>query len=708
MAMSNSGSTQGRDDATAAAASLSAEPIPEMEAWRDLVVRAEGPFVPPEAVSVAGGSTEAVNPSGLVREGGEATILTTSGRQSATLIIDLGRVAMGYIQVGIEAASGAPLRVSYSQFREFLRPDGDGMAAPFGTDAHPWSRVDIFPPSSTPQVLESPGKRETRYIAITLDGPGTVTIDFVRQRQTIYPVRYDGYFLSNDDLLNRAWYASAYTGDLATVSEESSLPGAPAGASPWMLTVTFDRVLFMGDLHMQALAGYYQSSDYRWLMRNTLQQFAAVQNSDGSFPSASSHLVTSKLDDPDPADGWNWPADGPDPDRAVGFVGSLSIIRDIRIDSFTAFWVASLADYYLYTGDDSFVRTQLPTARRAVAFLNERTTEDGLFHEPEDQRLNPDSDVPMVANWSPGDTATGVDAFSNAAYHEALEGLAFLERDIAQQRSAADDLTDQAEDVRRALIDHLWDEDAGAMILNDQDPHRDHTGDANAGNLMFRTLDRERARSAMEFLDTLATPYGTTASEHPDNPYRASNIQGYINAQEALGRVRYGDADGALDLIRRWWGHMLGNGPGTGWFLANNDGSVRRGYFANSSWTTALPALSEGILGVRPTAPGYRRWVVAPQLSGLRWAQGRVPVPGGGISVRWKRTADDGLILTVSPPKPGTGEVAVPLLGRQRTIAMDGWIVWRDGQPVEGADAQQSGDAVVFSNVRGEHTFAWI
>lgn len=99
---------------------------------------------------------------------------------------------------------------------------------------------------------------------------------------------------------------------------------------------------------------------------------------------------------------------------------------------------------------------------------------------------------------------------------------------------------------------------------------------------------------------------------------------------------------------------------------------------------------------------------MAPQHSGLRWAQGRVPVPGGGIAVRWRRTGSDGFVLTVETPKQGEGNVVVPLLGRQRTIAMDGWIVWRDGQPVEGADAQQSGDAVVFSNVRGEHTFAWV
>src|SRR5690606_16801160 len=98
----------------------------------------------------------------------------------------------------------------------------------------------------------------------------------------------------------------------------------------------------------------YQSSDYRMLMRNTLHQFGCIQNPDGSFPLASSPLVKCKEGDPGPADGWRFPEEGPDPRVALGTAGGQTAegmaIIDIPIDSFTAFWVASLADYYLYTG----------------------------------------------------------------------------------------------------------------------------------------------------------------------------------------------------------------------------------------------------------------------------------------------------------------------------------------------------------------------
>ena len=185
---------------------------------------------------------------------------------------------------------------------------------------------------------------------------------------------------------------------------------------------------------------------------------------------------------------------------------------------------------------------------------------------------------------------------------------------------------------------------------------------------------------------------------------------GHYHQPLAFSPDELDDARGAVKQIRGWWGHMLANGPGTGWFVSKYDGTVDRGAFANTAWTTALPALSKGLLGVEPTAPGYRKWLVAPQPSGLAWAQGRVPVPGGSIAVRWRR-ADWGFVLTVDAPRGShRGQVAVPLFGgraRHRDIAMDGRLVWHEGQPANGARARVVDGAVVFSGLQGSHTFAW-
>lgn len=673
---------------------LSCSAIPIKNGYQQYVVPDDGSFARARRVTVLGNAGEVTNPNGLLETGGPPTVLTTTAARSATVLVDLGNVMMGKVEVDVRSAD-AETRISYAQFRQFVSPEGDGMGHSFGTDDDPESRVDIFEPVATDTTLVSPGKRETRYVAITLDGPGTVSIDRVRLRKTTFPVTYDGNFLSSDPLLNRAWYASAHTGDLATVQQASS---------PWMLTVTFDRVLFMGDIHMQGRAGYYQSSDYRMLMRNTLQQFGCIQNPDGSFPLASSPLVTCTPGAPGPADGWRVPEEGPDPRIALGSAGPFSLYDDITIDSFTAFWVSALYDYYLNTGDAAFVKPLLPVARRAVDFLESRTNEAGLYVEPED-------DVPFRANWQPGDTPYGVDSFNNAAYVDATRGLAYLEWQVAEDQAAAGALAAQAEAVRKELNRSMFDTEVGAFILNADDPKHDHTDDANGGNLFFETVSQERGEQIIKFIDReLASPFGSRVSEYTDNPYRGAYIHGYTNSMEALGRMNYGDGRGALKQIRGWWGHMLANGPGTGWFTSNYDGTVDRGAFANTAWTTALPALSKGLLGVEPTLPGYRNWLVAPQPSGLAWAQGRVPVPGGSIAVRW-RHSDSDFVMTVDAPRGSQrGQVAVPLLGedaRHLDIAMDGRIVWRDGRPANGARARVIDGAVVFSGLQGSHTFAW-
>jgi hypothetical protein len=105
---------------------------------------------------------------------------------------------------------------------------------------------------------------------------------------------------------------------------------------------------------------------------------------------------------------------------------------------------------------------------------------------------------------------------------------------------------------------------------------------------------------------------------------------------------------------------------------------------------------------------GYRTWLVAPQTGDLEWAQGTVPTPQGGLVSRWVRGAGDrSFTLTVSAPAGTSGTVRVPLLGRSRTIAMDGAVVWQDGAPAPGVTAVQRDGAVEFSGVTGSHTFAF-
>ena len=82
--------------------------------------------------------------------------------------------------------------------------------------------------------------------------------------------------------------------------------------------------------------------------------------------------------------------------------------------------------------------------------------------------------------------------------------------------------------------------------------------------------------------------------------------------------------------------------------------SLCHGWSAAPTW--ALPA---HVLGVRPTAPGFREVLIQPQPCDLSWADGTVPTPQGSIRVSWRRSADE-FMLTIELPADTTAVVILP------------------------------------------------
>ena len=108
----------------------------------------------------------------------------------------------------------------------------------------------------------------------------------------------------------------------------------------------------------------------------------------------------------------------------------------------------------------------------------------------------------------------------------------------------------------------------------------------------------------------------------------------------------------ALDEMRSYYGQMLRNGATTTWELVDRrepgiDHIQPAGRSHCHGWS-AGPAnlLPAHILGVTPTAPGYRTVGIRPALGDLAWAEGEIPTPHGNIRVSLKA--------------PLTGEITLP------------------------------------------------
>ena len=670
--------------AFASVADQSKSPVRESPAWKRYVID-PGKFVYPKAVFVVGNQPQnAHNTSALKGPGHGAMTLNAgpvngSGVGSPALLLDLGVNVGGYVEVGVTSSDGAPIRLGYSESLDRLTPQGDtgGPQFSFGASDDPDSRTDVFR-TTGPVQFRSPGIRGAqRYIALQLDSPGTATIDYVRvETEHLHPgpSGYGGYFLSNDRLLNRAWYSSAYT--FAMDSFRDLRPGYSFSRTVVTDGAKRDRAIWAGDMNMENLVGNYSLRQAPAILRGSLQAFSCLQYADGQVAPVT-QIATQCPNNPPPpvSDATQFPA------------STQPAAPDLRLPQYTAAWVIALRDYLLLTGDRRFARRMMPVVRRGLDYFLARL-DGGLYRTP--SRV-------LTINWHPFDAAAGIDTYTNASLFRALQAGAQLERTVGRGKRAANAYMAQSAALRAAMMARLWDPQAGAFRLNTDDPSTNHTEDAQVESILGGITTPAQSLSALHFIDGhLMTTFGVATGES-DDPYMSRYISPFMSSEELLARLSAGDANGALGLIRRTWGQMLAVGPGTVWESMQLNGLPKSGGISLAhGWSGGpVPALSGYVLGIRPTAPGYRHWIVAPEPGDLRFAQGKAPTPHGAIASRWQRGGHS-FKLTVVAPKGTSGLVEVPVPRHAHTVAMDGKVV----------HVKRKGGVARFRKVKGQHTFA--
>jgi alpha-L-rhamnosidase len=673
-------------------------------AWHSYVRDSSSPFVYPVGVDVHNTKPNNTidNPAGLSSPGNGVTTIQSSGLSGPYEVIDLGRLTGGRVEVSVASSSGVPIQLAYSEARRFLGPGGDVDHGSQGRSDDPSSRTDQLPGAAGVYTLGGVRGAE-RYVRIELAGAGSAQIDYIRVAVTHLRPRgrdYVGHFLSSDDLLNRIWYAGAYTLNVDSY-------GDPARGNQFAITdgAKHDRLVWLGDLPLEGMAGFYTVRQMPALWRRSLEMFTCQQYRGGFIPQVSEVNV----DCPVPG-----PANGP-PASAKGI---CTCVTAQRLPSYTAWFVIGVEQYYRMTGDPRVVEW-LPVVRRAIRYFGKGVGPHGLFVT-----------LPGELNWHPPDVAAGEDADTNSVWVRALKGAAVLEEQLGNPRRGRR----YARTARRlagAIRAFLFDPAVGALRSNTSNPTGNHTQDANVQGVLAGVLRGRAAGSAFSWLGgTLATRFGTATGEFNNDLYVGRYISPFQSSWEVLARLQYHQTTEALNLVRRLWGQIVAGDPGdTLWEKMTVDGGVAPYQSANPDaspitedatagetslahgWSAGpTAALSAYVLGMRPASAGWEKWLVEPQPGDLKFAQGSVGTPEGKLGVRWEHDAvgRTSFRITVKAPRGATGTVAVPLLGAKRTIARDGRVVWTHGHEVDEAEARKSGGYVRFFEPQaGVHTYAW-
>jgi hypothetical protein len=656
-------------------------PIGEDGRWRSYLEAPTGALVKPvRVVNVAG---EVSDPDALARRGGGRTILTyAGGGRPPSLVLDYGQEVAGTPTFDVTATTATTLEATYSETLANLGHDGAETIALFATgNPSRTDRLTLTVPGAVRAPLVQGGER---YERVTLTAPGTVTlrsagIEFTPPRSALA-----GHFLSSDDLLNRIWYAGAYTLALDEVAPGTEIVTGAVNQLHLLIDgAKRDRAVWSGDQLIADLTAFY-SSDPRYV-RDSLALLAG-------HPATRAGQLTPATGDlgvPGPLPG----VCSTDPQK-VHPCETWSATYSILV-------VIDLYNYYLYTGDLALVRQYWPAVLRQMQWDAQQVDGNGLF------AVDSDDDSDWNLERLPGELS-----YVNALYFGALTDAARLASALGDG-SQASSYSAAARAVRRAVQAHLWDEQAGVYDASTAERGA-VVQDANSTAVLVGLADTDQARRATGVMTTaLAGQHGALNVSQPAPPGYDIVVSPYAGSANVLADFMAGDAFAALSLIRTEWGYMVAHDPGgVDWERIGLDGSLRPGSVADSAahaWSTGpTAALSEYVLGVAPLAPGYAGWSVAPVVGGLSWAQGAVPTPRGPISVRWRTDSRGATFqLSVSAPIGATGSVSVPLLGAPRVIAEDGHIVWDGQRAVNGAHAHIVDGSVQFSAVTGRHTYAW-
>jgi alpha-L-rhamnosidase len=346
-------------------------------------------------------------------------------------------------------------------------------------------------------------------------------------------------------------------------------------------------------------------------------------------------------------------------DTLTRLIGPLPIKEHVNgIPGYSSYWFTELKHYYLHSGSRDYVASLHDRIVDLLQFMDRDFDDQGNFinHTHEwlyvDWALDLNGDTPQTR------------ATTTLEYIRAYRAGAWLLRQIGD--------TDNA--------DH-FDQRANALAQS-----------AQAAQFANGSFGLRWQTNAMAIISGTATPdqYGSIwqnvlwnvgrPTTRPDiiSPYYGSYVL------DALARIDH-RAD-ALKWIRTYWGGMIDEGATSFWEaydpswpktdphvdLQADDTAGYRISLAHG-WSSAPTWwLMEQVLGIVPTAPGFTRVTLRPDLLDLDWARGAEPTPNGLLKVDLHKEGDHGLRAAIDIPDGVSATVLFPVEAGKKEITVNG------------------------------------
>ena len=406
-----------------------------------------------------------------------------------------------------------------------------------------------------------PLSKAFRYVNIVTEG--SAKYEEVSMLYEYLDVPDKGSFRCNDEELNKIWDVAAYTMHLTT--REFFIDG-----------IKRDRWIWSGDAYQSYLMNFYLMNDNASVTRTMY----ALRGKDP----VTSHINT--------------------------------------IMDYTFYWFLGIYDYYLYSGDKTFINQNYDRMKSLMDYVLGRRNKNGLL-----QGLTGDW---IFIDWAAGLSKKGEVSFEQLLFARSLETMALC-ADLIGKGDDASQYKLLAADIKKKLFDIYWDDSKQALVHSrvDEKPVDNVTRYANMFAIFFDYFNQQQKSAVKnsvllnDNVQKIVTPY----------------MRFYeLEALCALGEQKY-----VLKEMKDYWGGMLKLGATSFWEEYNPAKSGTEHYamygrkYGKSlchAWgASPIYLLGKYYMGVKPTAPGYSEYTVQPELGGLKWMEGKIPTPEGNIEM---------------------------------------------------------------------------
>ncbi|KAF7871734.1 hypothetical protein EAF04_003841 [Stromatinia cepivora] len=610
-------------------------------------------------VSVYNVNGSVINPEALTGTGCSSSAKFAS---SSAVTYDFEKNIAGIVSFNVDSINGDGdqfIGISFTESSLWINENGCDATADAGIDEALWFSVT----SGGFYKAETQHQRGGfRYLNVYHNTSGSVEVSNLTIQYTALPHKaenelrsYTGYFHSNDDQVNRVWYAGAYTNDMCTIDPTAGNSLVHAGeidsnsiiTEPltWWYNYTIangtsvltdgakrDRLVWPGDIAISGPSVFVSTNDMISI-KNSLDSLLVHQNSSGALPYAGSPLATY-------VSTWS-------------FTYHLHSLIDIH-------------DYYLFTGDVDYLQEHWGQFKLGMNY--------SLSFIDETKMAN----VPVG---SPGWLGVGMGGHNieaNSILYYTLNLGRKLSK-VLNDSAATSSWPGYAAGIKSAANANLWDDTANLYRDNDNIPLTAlHPQDGNAWAIFSGLVDSPaRALLVSDSLAARWNEYGAPAPEAGDDV-----VSPFVSSFEIQAHYLAGRADRAVQMIKFMWGDFMLDDPRmtNSTFIEgySTDGSLHYAPYTNDprvshahGWSTGpTSALTFHGAGLKVTSGAGKTWSVAPNLGGLTDVEAGFVTSLGSYAVKAVGTSGKLTSIEIATPAGTTGSISVAYTNQTATMSL--------------------------------------